>query len=398
MFHRVVYRFALVVALCSCATGCRIPSLLRGAAPRPQSPTVFFGEPTLDQVIEVVNANTARVRQLQTTNASLSITGVPTLQCDIAVERPLRFRMTAGTRITGPELDLGSNDTVLWFWARRSEDPVVYFARHDEFRSSAAAEVMPVPPSWIIDAFGLVTLENNGSTSGPFPLGNGRLEIRTQTTDFGGTLNRSIVIDDQRGHVLEQRVFDGAGQLLATSIASDHYFDATTGATLPLQLDLQLPPAQMAFTIRASGYMVNQLSADGLQLWSMPEKAGHQTVDLGRLPSLAPSTGATVPSFDTSATPAPAGLSAPAFGQPTTSGSPFPTPGQSWSPQAASPVPSAGPPQAIGAPQVAGARIGSLSPSGSTMNAAADSRAADDGSSEDRVIRQQSWRRQFGWW
>lgn len=330
----------------------------------PQSPTVFFEQPTLEQIVSVVNANTARVNQLQTSAASLSVTGVPTLQCDIALERPLRFRMTAGTRITGNELDLGSNDNLFWFWARRNQEPAVYFARHNEFRNAAAAQIMPVPPSWIIDAIGLVQLANDGSTTGPFPVGSGRLEIRSRTNGTGGVLNRSIVVDDQRGHVLEQRVFDEGGQLLATSITSDHYYDPTSGVTLPRQIDIQLPPAQMAFTISASGYQVNQLSADGLQLWSMPQKDGHQVVDLARLSSelQANSVPTGAPTVNGTMSPN-VGYQAPANWPP-----PY-QPGQTPTYQAP-------------ANQVVPAT--NTSPFGMPRTGS--------------VIRQQSWRRQFGWW
>ncbi len=255
-------------------------------APRsPLAPTVFYGTPSLDQIIHVVNSNTDRIQQLQTTGGTLSITGVPPLKCDVALERPLRFRLTAGTRITGNELDLGSNDNVFWFWTRRNPEPAVYFARHAEFQSGAVAEIMPVPPTWIIEALGLVQITPGESTSGPFPQGNGRLEIRSTGAGTRGDLTRLIVIDDQRGFVLEQRVYDARGQLLATAVASDHQYDATYGVSLPRQVDIQLPPAQMAFSLKTSGYLINQLAADGLQLWSMPEKEGHMLVDLGRLPS-----------------------------------------------------------------------------------------------------------------
>ena len=329
----------------------------------PQSPAVFFGQPTLNQVLDVVNANTARVNQLQTSGATLSVTGVPTLQCDIALERPLRFRMTAGTRITGNELDLGSNDNLFWFWARRNQEPVVYFARHSEFRSAAAAQIMPVPPSWIIDALGLVQLANDGSTSGPFFAGSGRLEVHAKTSGAGGVLNRTVVVDDQRGYVLEQRVYDESGQLLATSITSGHYYDPSLGVTLPRQIDIQLPPAQMAFTLSISGYRVNQLSADGLQLWSMPQKDGHQVVDLARLaPSGFPTDGRPT-SYPTDES---AVLTAP-------------TPPQLDSPALIDLPPAYHPP--VSNPVIP---VTNTSPLGVPQTGS--------------VIRQQSWRRRFGWW
>ena len=43
------------------------------------------------------------------------------------------------TALTGPEVDLGSNDELFWFWVRRNEPPAVYFARHRPGRGQRGA-------------------------------------------------------------------------------------------------------------------------------------------------------------------------------------------------------------------------------------------------------------------
>ena len=95
-------------------------------------------------------------------------------RANIALERPRRFRLRADTMITGPEVDLGSNDELFWFWVRRSPEPAVYFCRHDQFSSSVARQVLPVEPEWLIDALGVATLDPAGDHSGPVAVGQGR--------------------------------------------------------------------------------------------------------------------------------------------------------------------------------------------------------------------------------
>ena len=93
------------------------------------------------------------IRSLTVTGASITIPdtmNLPILTANIAAERPGRFRLTAGTAITGQEIDLGSNDELFWMWVRRNQPPAVYFCRHDQFANSAIRQMMPVEPAWLL--------------------------------------------------------------------------------------------------------------------------------------------------------------------------------------------------------------------------------------------------------
>jgi hypothetical protein len=229
-----------------------------------------LGTPTVGQIIDAVNANTGRVQQLQTTGAHLAIEGVPRLQASLALDRPRRFRLRGNTSLTGNELDIGSNDEVFWMWARRNEPKAVFYARHDEFKPGTMGGILPVPPTWLIEALGLVTLDPNTAFDGPHASGPGRVELSYVTA--GATpLMKTLVVDDTRGHVLEQRVYDTRGQLLAAAQMSDYRYDSAHAVSLPHVVSVQLPPTQLGFTFQIEGYSINALYADPLSLWSMPQ-------------------------------------------------------------------------------------------------------------------------------
>lgn len=273
-------RLALVVIVIS-AGGASCPRRSRSVGP--PAPVVLSGPPTAEQIIQVVNANTARVQQLQTTGATLSVSGMPSLRTSVALDRPLRFRLRAGTGLTGNELDLGSNEELFWMWAKRDDPAAVYYARHEQFRRSAVPDIMPVPPQWLIEALGLIELDPHAAYAGPFSRGSGRIELRTTVPTPHGSLTKVLVIDDQRGHVLQQHVYDGAGQLLASALSSQYSYNPVHQVSLPHQVDIQLPPAQLAFTLQVDRYAINQLHADPGQLWSIPQVAGHPYVDLTQM-------------------------------------------------------------------------------------------------------------------
>jgi hypothetical protein len=202
------------------------------------------------------------------------------------MERPQRFRLTAGTGLTGQEVDLGSNDQRFWLWVKRNQPPSVYFCRHEQFGSSAAHRLMPIEPRWLQSALGLVELDPASVYQGPTDLGNGTIELRTHLASLAGPLHRVLVIDAERAWVREQHVYDATGQnLIASSVAHSHqYFDAQQ-VSLPEKVTIRLPPAQLAFTVDMGQIAVNQPIANASQLWSMPAFEGYQQIDLGTAPA-----------------------------------------------------------------------------------------------------------------
>ena len=281
--------YLAVLLLLTTLTGASCPRRL--PPPASVSPVIFAQPPTLAEIIAAINANTNRAQRLQVTNATLHVAGLPALRTSLALERPRRLRLQAGTGLTGTELDLGSNDELFWLWARRNEPPAIYFGRHAELTSGVAREILPVPPSWLIEALGLITIDTTSGSSvwqGPFVRGPGRLEIRGQVATTSGLLIKVIVVDDRRGTIVEQQVYDERGQLLASALATRSEFDAAHQVSLPLQIDIQLPPAQLSFTLEVDGYLINYIGGDPAQLWSMPQFAGTNAVPLSTSATVGP--------------------------------------------------------------------------------------------------------------
>ena len=82
--------------------------------------------------------------------------GVPRLSARLACEPPRRFRLQAQTSLTGPELDIGSNDDLFWIWLRQHEPPITAFCRHDQYAQSQARRLLPIRADWMPELLGLV--------------------------------------------------------------------------------------------------------------------------------------------------------------------------------------------------------------------------------------------------
>ncbi len=235
--------------------------------------------PTLEQVIQVVNHNNSQIHSFSANEAKLSGPGFPTLRANLAYQRPNRLRLRAD-HITGPELDVGSNEELFWFWVKRNQPPAVYYCRHDQFATSAARGMTPIEPQWLIEALGIAELDPSLPHQGPFPLSGGRVEIHTIRETPGGPATKVTVVDSVRGVVVEQRVFDSQGRLMASSVAGGHRRDAVTQLVMPRIVEINCPAAQISMKIDLGRVLINRLTGNPAELWVMPAYQGSPAVDI----------------------------------------------------------------------------------------------------------------------
>ena len=237
---------------------------------------------TREQVLAVINDNSARIHSYNASSASISITSVPlmpSLQSTIALERPRRFRLRSQlSGFTGPELDVGSNDELFWFWTRRNPSRELYFCRHEEYATSLAPQVMPVEPEWLFEALGLTALVSEEIVRGPTPVGDNRLELRSLRQTGFGPLHRITVVDASTGWVVGEQLFDESSRLLASATMSEHQRDAAQNVTLPRRIEIQWPPTQMSLAIDIHELEINAPGND--RQWEQPQYDGWANVDL----------------------------------------------------------------------------------------------------------------------
>lgn len=279
----------LVVALAA-SSGAACPKALRGyqvgTMPLPRA---LPPQPTLDQVISAVHDNTMRVRSLTATQAVLVVPGVPRLSARVACEPPRRFRLQAQTTLTGPELDIGSNDDLFWLWLRQHQPPIVAFCRHDRYSQSQARQLLPIRADWMPELLGLVNFRPEDTHDGPYPLPDGRIEVRSRLSTDGEELFKSTILDGTTGLVAEQHLFTPGGERIASVRTTKYRVDPASGAALPHLVEVSWPTSSIDFKLELSAITVNGASPDPAALWQMPAYPGYQPVDLAEQQLVPPS-------------------------------------------------------------------------------------------------------------
>ena len=271
----------LVVVAAVASSGASCPQVLRGyqvgTLPLPRA---LPPQPSLEQVVAAVHDNTQRVRSLSATQAVLVVPGVPRLSARVACEPPRRFRLQAQTSLTGPELDLGSNDDLFWVWLRQHQPPITAFCRHDRYAQSQARNLLPIRADWMPELLGLVNFRPDDAHDGPYPLADGRLEIRSRLQADGDELLKTTILDGTTGLVAEQHLFTPAGARLASVRTSRYRVDPVSGAALPHVVEVSWPASGVDFKLELTAITVNGAIHDPVQLWQMPAYPGYEPVDL----------------------------------------------------------------------------------------------------------------------
>jgi hypothetical protein len=291
---RLVKCFATVLMLpVLCGGGCQ-HRLTWLPWSQPAVPQILSANPSLDEVIRTVNANSSLVRSMSTNYATLSGQGTPSLRAAVFVERPGRFRIRGTHALTGPEVDLGCNDEMFWLWVKRAEPHALYFARHNTTGGpSGMQRLIPLTPQQLVEAFGIPMLDPQAAHQGPFQQGPQRLAIRTSIVGPAGMMTKTTLIDARSGWVVEQQLHDANNQLVATVKTTDHRIDPASRAALPHSIELSIPSGGLALSMSIDHWDVNvQPPADA---WQKPEQPGYPNVDIAdprNFPGVPPSAAA----------------------------------------------------------------------------------------------------------
>ncbi len=251
-------------------------------------PQVFESLPTLEALAEVINRTDA-IGQLSSNSVSVEVPGmrgVPTLRATLAVDRPRNFRMRASVPIMlGSGMDLGSNDESFWFQVPEGMSQTLYYASHEQFQRQPIRSILPVDPTWISDALGLVHLDTRQVVEGPIRRTDGRLEVRTMVPMSDGLYSRVCIIEPAAGYVTDQMLYGPDGRMIAAASGSLHRYYADQQCSLPHRVLIKLLPTEgppLELRLDIGTYVVNQLISGDPQLFAMPRDASRR-IDLSAI-------------------------------------------------------------------------------------------------------------------
>ncbi|MGC6547747.1 MAG: hypothetical protein ACON5D_00235 [Rubripirellula sp.] len=284
---RVTWHLPLMGLLCFFICGGSTCSRQPPASLFPPPPPVFQAMPGLNELTQVMN-RTQSITQLSTNSASvevLSMPDLPRLNATLNLQREKNFRLRASLPIVFAGIDMGSNSESFWFEVPEGVSKTLYYARYDQYERQLSRAILPVDPTWMMDALGLVSLDPSAVVAGPITRTDGRLEIRTTQRKADGIYERVCILDPQAGYVTDQFLYSPTGALIARSHAENHGYYSEYQCSIPHRVEIHLTPAAgppLSMKIEVGSYAVNQLLSGDPNLFTMPASAP-QKVDLTTL-------------------------------------------------------------------------------------------------------------------
>ncbi|WP_390179963.1 hypothetical protein [Rhodopirellula bahusiensis] len=274
------------IGLLTLTTGC-----VRAVSntPFPAPPVVLNASPDIYQLAAAVNRTDA-VQQLSTNSAKLdvlSMPAVPKLNATVNLQREKQFRLKASVPvIMGAGIDLGSNENEFWFEVPETmTKKTLFHANHSEYAAQLNRSILPVDPSWLIEAIGLARLDPSSVLGVPVLRSDGLIEVRTSVPSSSGTYQRVIFIEPSEGYVTNLFLYSPDVRLVAKSVSSDHRYNEAANVVLPHRVKMELFPAAgppLAMQLEVASYTVNQLLSGDPELFTMPTTNPNK-VDLVRM-------------------------------------------------------------------------------------------------------------------
>lgn len=279
-----VVAFCLIL-LCGCPRAAVVANL-------PPPPVILAEAPDINALAAAVNRTDA-IRELSTNSATLevlSMTAVPKLSATMNLQRDRNFRLKASIPlIMGSGIDLGSNANEFWFEVPEGVTQTLYHANHEQYARNLDRAILPVDPSWLIDAIGLARLDPNTVIAGPVTRTDGLIEVRNSVATAAGTYQRVCFIEPSAGYITHLFLYSPDGRLVAKSFSSEHEYFETVNSVLPHRVKIELFPdagPPLALQLQVSVYSINQLLSGDPQLFNMPTTRNR--VDLMQLTGIPP--------------------------------------------------------------------------------------------------------------
>ncbi|MBQ9127407.1 MAG: hypothetical protein IJY15_06565, partial [Thermoguttaceae bacterium] len=251
-------------------------------APKPKLPEVVGETPTFEELQTAVNANSSKIETIFASDASLGVASTPGwAKCQIAFERPGNLRLVGSAPTMGRVVDVGCNEERFWFWSDFQNSDEIYFCRHDQYQNSAAANVLPLDPTWFPEAFGLVELKDEEHVDGPTRQEDGSLLVTTKKTRSDGVYLKRLYFEPKTAAILRQDVQAPSGETVVSIRCKRSVYLETPGVVLPQKLEIECPRADAALILDVGSPILNDSSKIAAEAFEQPTDLKAKAIDLG---------------------------------------------------------------------------------------------------------------------
>lgn len=173
-------------------------------------------------LIRQINARNEKIHSLYVKEVSIKVKHRITVHAtgEMAMERIKKFRLIVTHRLTGKEMDVGSNDTIFWFWSKRMDPPDLHYAKHEDLGKAMLKRALN--PSWMLESLNMGGIKTENIEIGKFK--NFWAVFQPRTSATGEKVTVVTLIEPTRPAIAGRYLY-GADEKMIASAEIQEYFE-----------------------------------------------------------------------------------------------------------------------------------------------------------------------------
>jgi hypothetical protein len=132
---------------------------------------------------------------------------------EIAMLKDINFRLKVSSKITGKEMDIGSNDNFFWFWSKRMNPPYLHYANHKDLSKTMLRTALN--PNWMIESLNVQEIKKDNITVAYFKNFYAIIQNRISANLEKVTL--VLLLDPQKETIVGRYLYDINGKMIAST-------------------------------------------------------------------------------------------------------------------------------------------------------------------------------------
>ena len=245
-------------------------------------PQVISSSPSLDEVINAVNANSSKVNSLVAEDGSLGVSSSPwTAKCRMAYRRDSNLRLVGNLNMVGPVVDFGSDGNIFWFWFKNQEPNQISYCKLSEYAESAMRDQIPVDPNWFPEALGVMKIDPAEVVEGPVVNRDDTVKLVLKRTRPEGDYFVYLYLESKTAAIRRIDVRSPVTNEILTVQCEESQLDEEYKVVLPKKITISRSSVKDRYFIDFGVIHVNSPETPLAFSPPKPEELGAPFVDIG---------------------------------------------------------------------------------------------------------------------
>lgn len=172
------------------------------------------------KLVEKINAINQKIRSVQVDDMPMRVNfdgATYRLNGSLSFKKDKYFRLKVNHRLTGLELDIGSNDSEFWFWSKRMQPSALYFSKHENLAQTNLKTVFN--PAWMIESLNLGVTETR-KINKTHKKNNLFYTYENRLSAIGDPVTLITTYDSAQGKIVGRNLIDEGGSSVITTAYS----------------------------------------------------------------------------------------------------------------------------------------------------------------------------------